>query len=191
MSAAEHDDEGGAATGPPRVARLDARERLSRARRERNEGAFLAEAAAQGFVPDSSTQVWFEPAADLAEPFGIHAGDEICVRDRVLRADGHPVLLAVSRFPRSITAGTALERPDTGPGGAPARLDELGHGATRYEEVVTAAMATELERRALETERAPLLHVRRTTWSGDRVVELTDVKMPAGAAELRYSWDAC
>ncbi|MEU6132146.1 UTRA domain-containing protein [Saccharopolyspora sp. NPDC047091] len=186
-AAAEHQDH----EGPPRLVRLDARERLSRARRDRGEGAFLADAAAQGFTPGSATQVWFEPAADFAEPFGIRAGDEICVRDRVLRADGRPAMLAVSRYPRSITAGTALECTDTGPGGAPARLDELGHGATRYAEVVTIAMATELERRALDIDPAPLLHLRRTTWSGDRVVELTDVKVPALAAELHYTWDAC
>lgn len=181
----------GVFVSPPRVVRrLDSRERLSRARQQRNEGAFLGDAAEQGFGPSSSVKVWFEPAADFAELFGIDASDEICVRDRVMRADGQPVMLAASRLPRSITEGTALESVDTGPGSATARLDDLGHGATHHEEIISATMANDLERQNLDMERGPLLHVRRTTCSDDRVVEITDMKMPGSAYELRYSWDA-
>ncbi|MEU5846515.1 GntR family transcriptional regulator [Saccharopolyspora shandongensis] len=55
----------GVFVAPPKVVRrLDSRERLSKARREANKAAFLAEAAAQGFAPSSSVRVWFEPAQD-------------------------------------------------------------------------------------------------------------------------------
>ncbi|WP_338597835.1 GntR family transcriptional regulator [Saccharopolyspora sp. SCSIO 74807] len=181
----------GVFVSPPRVVRrLDSRERLSKSRRERNESAFLGDAAAQGFTPSSSVRVWFEPAADFAEIFGIEPADEVCVRDRVMRADGQPVMLATSRLPRRITEGTPLEKVDTGPGGALARLEDLGYGATRYEEIVSAAMAGDLERQSLDMARGPLLHVRRIAWSGDRVVEVNDMKMPGSGYELRYGWDA-
>ncbi|MFR9730977.1 GntR family transcriptional regulator [Saccharopolyspora sp. MS10] len=181
----------GALVAPPRVVhRLEARERLSRDRRDRNEAAFLGEAVAQGFAATSSVRVWFEPAQEFAGTFGIEEIDEVCVRDRIMFADDHPVMLAVSRLPRQLTAHTALERQDTGPGGVHARLAELGHPVTEHQEVVTAAMPEEHERRALGLSGGPLLLVRRTSWSGDRVVELNDMKLPGHSGELRYRWGA-
>lgn len=181
----------GVFVAPPNVVRrLDSRDRLSRARRERNEAAFLAEAQDQGFAPSSSVRVWFEPAQDYGSLLGIGETDELCVRDRVMRADGRPIMLAVSRLPRSITRGTALEETDTGPGGAHARLEELGHPPSFHEEVVSAKIPTSNERKMLDIAGGAALTVRRTTWSGDRIVEINDMVMPAAAYELRYGWDA-
>lgn len=182
----------GVFVAPPRVVkRLDSKERLSRARRERNQSAFLAEASEQGFTPSSSVRVWFEPAQDLAKYFGCTETDEVCVRDRVMRANGQPVMLAVSRLPREVTQGTALEQVDTGPGGAHARLIDAGYPLTRHEEIVSAKNANAAERQMLDLpERAALLTVRRLTWSGERVVEINDMVMPGAAYELRYAWDA-
>ncbi|MBB5156341.1 GntR family transcriptional regulator [Saccharopolyspora phatthalungensis] len=181
----------GVFVSPPRVVkRLDSRERLSRARRERNEGAFLAEAKAQGFAPTSSVRVWFEPAQDFAELFGIEETAELCVRDRVMRADGKPVMLAVSRLPREITRGTALEEVDTGPGGAFARLEELGFELTSHEEIVGARMPDANEKQMLELTSGPVLTVQRRTYSNGRLVEVNDMVMPGASYELRYTWDA-
>lgn len=181
----------GVFVAPPRVVkRLDSRERLSRARRERNEGAFLAEAAEQGFTPSSSVQVWFEPAQDYAEVFDVDEDAELCVRDRVMRADGQPVMLAVSRLPRDITRETSLEQVDTGPGGTHARLEELGFELTSHEEIVGAKTASASERSALGIPDGPVLTVQRRTYSHGRVVELNTMVMSATMYELRYSWDA-
>jgi len=38
-----------------------------------------------------------------------------------MSADGHPVQLATSRLPRSLTEGTPIESKNTGPGGTYAR----------------------------------------------------------------------
>lgn len=85
-----------------------ARSRLSRAARANNEGAFLADAKAQGFTPSSSVRIRFEPVDErAAELLQIEPGAEVTVRDRVMRANGLVVQLAVSRFPRGFTRGTA------------------------------------------------------------------------------------
>ncbi|GAA2774843.1 GntR family transcriptional regulator [Saccharopolyspora taberi] len=181
----------GVFVSPPRVVkRLDSRDRLSRARRQRNEGAFLAEAANQGFTPSSSVRVWFEPAQDLAKLFGIGEADELTVRDRVMRADGHPVMLAVSRLPREITRGTVLEEVDTGPGGTLARLEELGFDLASHEEIVGARMPDANEKQLLDLGSGPVLTVQRRTYSGDRVIEVNDMVMSGAGYELRYAWDA-
>ncbi|MER7013364.1 GntR family transcriptional regulator [Saccharopolyspora sp. NPDC000359] len=181
----------GVFVAPPKVVRrLDSRERLSKARRDANKAAFLAEADAQGFSPSSSVKVWFEPAQDYAELFGIEEASELCVRDRVMRADGEPVMLAVSRLPREITRGTALEEVETGPGGVLARLEDQGFEITDHEEIVSARMPDANERQIFGLGGGPVLVVRRRTWSGDRVVEVNDMVMPGESYELRYAWDA-
>jgi GntR family transcriptional regulator len=181
----------GVFVAPPKVVRrLDSRDRLSKARREANKAAFLAEADAQGFTSSSSVRVWFEPAQDFAELLGIEEDSELCVRDRVMCADGEPVMLAVSRLPREITRGTALEEVETGPGGAFARLEEQGYEITRHEEIVSARMPDANERQMLDLGGGPVLVVRRRTWSGDRVVEINDMVMSGESYELRYTWDA-
>ncbi|MEU6265752.1 GntR family transcriptional regulator [Saccharopolyspora shandongensis] len=181
----------GVFVAPPKVVRrLDSRERLSKARREANKAAFLAEAAAQGFAPSSSVRVWFEPAQDYAELLGVEEGSELCLRDRVMSADDQPVMLAVSRLPREITRGTALEEVETGPGGVFARLEEQGYEITGHEEIVSARMPDANERQKLGLGSGPVLTVRRRTWSGDRVVEVNDMVMSGESYELRYAWDA-
>lgn len=181
----------GVFVSPPNVVRrLDSRERLSKARRAQDKAAFLAEAEEQGFTPSSSVRVWFEPAQDFAELLGVAEEAELCVRDRVMRADGNPVMLAVSRLPREITRGTPLEEAETGAGGAFARLEELGFEISRHEEVVGARMPDANERQLLDLGSGPVLTVRRRTWSGDRVVEVNDMVMSGVGYELRYAWEA-
>lgn len=176
---------------PPRVVkRLDSRERLSRARREQDKGAFLAEADDQGFAAGPSVRIRFEEAGDFAEVLGIAPEAQVCVRDRVMRADGMPVQLATSRLPRSITEGTVLEEVVTGPGGAYARIEEMGFALSDFEEIVSAGVSTAEERAVLGDQVRAVLRVRRIARSGERVVEVNDMVMPAGQYELRYTFPA-
>lgn len=158
-----------------------------RARREANRSHFLAEAENQGFTPSSNVKIWFEPAADFADVLGTDPAEEITVRDRVMRADGQPVQLATSRLPRNVTRGTVLETVETGPGGAHARLEE-SHGLTDFAETVSARPATSEERTTLG---CPwVLCVRRVAYSGERILEVNDMTMPADRYELGYRWSA-
>ena len=177
---------------PAEIVRL-ARARLSRAARAKNEGAFLADAKAQGFTPSSSVRIRFEHADErAAQLLQIEPGTEVTVRDRVMRANGLVVQLAVSRLPRDFTRGTAIEQVDTGKGGAYARLEEAGHTIGRYMEDVGARMPTGDERTLLQVPPGtPVLTVTRVAYRMDGVpLEMNDMVLPADRYRLGYEWAA-
>ncbi|EIE98251.1 GntR family transcriptional regulator [Saccharomonospora glauca] len=170
-----------------------ARSRLSREARAANKGAFLADAAAQGFTPGSSVRVRFEPADErVAKHLGIQVGDEVTVRDRVMRADGFPVQLAVSRLPRTFTRGTAIEEVDTGTGGVYARLEDAGHLIGHYAEHVGSRMPTPEEASTLRLgQGVPVITVMRVAYREDGTpLEMNDMVLPADRYELSYEWAA-
>ncbi|MBP2322596.1 GntR family transcriptional regulator [Kibdelosporangium banguiense] len=165
-----------------------ARNRLSRAARAEDKGAFMGDAATGGFTPDVSTRVRKEPADETsARLLEIEPGDEILVRDRVMRANGQAVQLAISRFSRSVTRGTLIEEADTGPGGVYARLEEAGHVLTHFDEVVTARMPSSREQSLLQlADGTPVIAVTRIAFAADRPVELNDMVLAADKYELHY-----
>jgi GntR family transcriptional regulator len=171
---------------PATVTRL-ARNRLSRAARAANQGAFLGDAAAGGFTPSISVRIRFEPADErVAELLAIPVDTEVTVRDRVMRANGLAVQLAVSRLPRDITRGTLLEEVNTGPGGAYARLEEAGYVLDHFEEVVGARMPTQAEQSLLQLpDGTPVISVTRVAYSA-RPVEVNDMVLTADRYELHY-----
>lgn len=177
---------------PASIVRL-ARTRLSRSARARNEGAFLADAKAQGFTPSTNVRITFEPAdGRVAELLGISVGDEVTVRDRVMRANGLLVQLAVSRLPREFTRGTVIEQVDTGKGGAYARLEEAGHAIGWFLEEVGSRMPTPDEARLLQLPPGtPVLTITRVAYRVDDVpLEMNDMVLPADRYRLAYEWAA-
>lgn len=178
---------------PPTSIRRLARSRLSRDARERDRGAFLADAAAGGFTPSTSVKVSFEEAdARVAGYLAINAGAEITVRDRVMRADGLVVQLAVSRLPRELTRDTAIEQIDTGSGGTYARLEEAGHRPASFVEHVGARMPTPDEASLLQlAEGVPVVTVTRVACREDGTpLELNDMILAADRYQLSYEWAA-
>ncbi|WP_326838028.1 GntR family transcriptional regulator [Amycolatopsis rhabdoformis] len=178
---------------PPASIQRVARSRLSREARERNRGAFLADAAARGFTPSTSVKIRFEEAdARVAAHLAIDEGAEVTVRDRVMRADGLVVQLAVSRLPRTITRGTAIEDVNTGPGGAYARLEERGHQLGSFVEHVGARMPTPDEASLLQlADGVPVITVTRVAYAFDGLpVEMNDMVLAADRYELSYEWPA-
>lgn len=178
---------------PPAAIQRLSRSRLSRAARAQNKGAFLADAAAKGFAPSSSVRIRFEPADERAAGFlAIAQGDEVTVRDRVMRANGLVVQLAVSRLPRTFTHGTAIEDVNTGPGGAYARLEEAGHSIGSYIEHVGSRMPTPEEASLLQLSPGiPVITVTRVAYQVDGTpLEMNDMVLPADRYELTYEWAA-
>ncbi|MDT8915425.1 GntR family transcriptional regulator [Amycolatopsis sp. PS_44_ISF1] len=176
----------------PSIRRL-ARSRLSREARERNRGAFLADASAAGFTPSTSTEIRFEPAGPrVARHLAVEEGTEITVRDRVMRADGLAVQLAVSRLPRELTRGTAIEAADTGPGGTYARLEERGHRLGSFAEHVGARMPAPDEASLLQlAEGVPVVTVTRVAYGADGTpLEVNEMVLAADRYELSYEWPA-
>ena len=178
---------------PPATIQRIARARLSRAARAKNKGAFLADAAARGFTPSTSVKIRFEQAdSRVAEHLAIEEGAEVTVRDRVMRADGLVVQLAVSRLPRDFTRGTAIEEVNTGKGGAYARLEEAGHQIGRFVEHVGARMPRPDEATLLQlAEGVPVVTVTRVAYSSEGTpLEMNDMVLAGDRYELSYEWAA-
>lgn len=178
---------------PPASIQRIARSRLSREARAKNRGAFLADAATRGFTPSSSVKIRFEEAdARAAQHLAIDEGAEVTVRDRVMRADGLVVQLAVSRLPRELTRGTAIEDVNTGPGGAYARLEDAGHRLGSFVEHVGARMPTPDEASLMQlAEGVPVVTVTRVAYGEDGTpLEMNDMILSADRYELSYEWPA-
>ncbi|RSM37561.1 GntR family transcriptional regulator [Amycolatopsis balhimycina DSM 5908] len=178
---------------PPASIQRIARSRLSREARERNHGAFLADATAGGFTPSTSVKIRFEPAdARVAGHLAIDEGAEVTVRDRVMRADGLVVQLAVSHLSRELTRGTAIEDIDTGPGGTYARLEEAGRTIESFAERVGARMPTPAEASQLQLgDGVPVITVTRVAYAVDGTpLEMNDMVLAADRYELSYEWPA-
>ena len=109
-----------------------------------------------------------------------------------MSADGHPVQLATSRLPRTLTTGTAIEQENTGPGGLYARLEEAGHQLHHFVERVTSrpAAADESTRLRLRPG-SPVLARTRTAYDTTGMpVEINDMVLVADRYELIYELPA-
>jgi GntR family transcriptional regulator len=176
----------------PAVIRLGP-SRLSRSERAAGRGCSLSDGAVGGQTISSETTVRFETACErTATELHVEPGDEVTVRSRVMYADEQPVQLSVSRLPRSITRGTAIERKNTGPGGSYARLEEGGHTLERFEERVTARAATADEAETLRLDPgAPVLAITRVAFeAGGEPVEVNDMVLAGDRYELLYDLPA-
>ncbi|MET8998379.1 UTRA domain-containing protein [Amycolatopsis sp. NPDC004169] len=178
---------------PASLQRIARSERLSREAREGDRGAFLADAAAGGFAPSATVEIRFEPAdARVARHLELDEGAEVTIRDRVMRADGLVVQLAVSRLPRELTRGTAIEDVGAGPGGTYARLEEAGRTIGSFAEHVGARMPMPAEAARLQiADGVPVITVTRVTYAVDGTpLEMNDIVLVAGRFELSYEWPA-
>jgi len=128
----------------------------------------------------------------VATLLGLEPGDAVCVRSRRFVLDGKPVLLARSSLPAALVAGSAITRPDTGPGGIYARLAELGHGPVHFREEIRSRMPTadESTRLAL-TAGTPVIDICRTAFTTEaHPLEVNEMTLDASAYILEYDFDA-
>jgi GntR family transcriptional regulator len=179
----------------PPVRRL-ASDRFARRNREAGKAAFIAEAEQAGGTPAVDNIVIREerPSRDIASRLGTTR--KVLARHRRYLLDGRPVETATSYIPLDIPLdiahGTAIERPDTGPGGIYARLEEAGHALDRFDEEVRARMPMPDEVRALRlAPGVPVFHLIRTAYDTDgRAVEVCDTIMASDAYVLAYTLPA-
>jgi GntR family transcriptional regulator len=178
-------------TRPP-LRRLG-RERLGRSEREAGKGAFLSDALAAGREASAEVEVARGAApADVAERLHLSEGELVLIRRRRMLADGQPGQLATSYLPLRLVEGTRIEQVDTGPGGAYARLEELGHRLGRFQEDVSARMPLPDEARALRLSTGmPVIRVVRTAFDEQGTpVEVNDMVLAADRYELTYVFPA-
>lgn len=131
-----------------------------------------------------------EPGGIVYDVLG--AEDEVLVRDRVYAVDGRPVCWARSYFDSALVEGTAIERRVTGPGGAPARLAEIGHELVSFVETVKfcepASVGADERAKLQIDEHAAVVRILRESCSASRVVEFTDTRLVASAYVFRWAW---
>jgi GntR family transcriptional regulator len=167
--------------------------RQSPAQREAGEarGAFQGELDRLGYTSRSVVQVTREdPPGSVREVFG--TDEQAVVRRREMFAGDVPVQLATGYYPLAISAGTAIEQEDTGPGGTYSRLAELGHAPARFTERIRLRLATDGEAAflRLDTEQRVYDVERIARDSDGLVVEVNMIVMPAHQWGLVYEWDA-
>ncbi len=169
-----------------------ARNRLSRAERNAGRGTFATDAHAGGWTARVEIEIRSEPARDeIAATLDLEPGTEVLVRDRVMAADDIPVQLATSYLPRDLTADTAIEQNDTGPGGVYARLEDAGHRLDHFTEVVRIGHASEDEAEQLDVPvGAAVYRIQRVAHTALRPVEVNVITAVGERYELYYELPA-
>ncbi len=130
------------------------------------------------------------PAA-VARRLRLEPGDDLVMRTRyLLTADGTPVQLATSYEPMAITAGTPVLLPEQGQfagRGVIARMGAIGIEVDQVTEEIAIRPSQAAEAGALGiAPGATVISVERAHQAGDRVVEVSDIVIPAGQYRLRY-----
>lgn len=175
----------------PPMMRL-ARSRLSRAERDAGRGTFTTDAHSGGWTTRVDVEIRTEPAGDdVATALDLEPGTEVLVRDRVMAADDIPVQLATSYLPREVTAGTAIEEEDTGPGGIYARLEETGHQLDHFTEAVRIGQASDREAVQLDVAVGTAVYrIQRVAHTVARPVEVNVITAVGDRYELYYELPA-
>jgi GntR family transcriptional regulator len=130
---------------------------------------------------------------DVADGLGVETGTSLLCRTRRFLVDDRPVQLATSYYPLDIVRGTAITYTDTGPGGAYARLGELGYGPVRFTETVIARAPypDESEDLALPKAGGLVFDLTRFAYAeGGKCVEVNRMVLDAAAYVLEYRFDA-
>ncbi|KUF17274.1 GntR family transcriptional regulator [Streptomyces silvensis] len=167
-------------------------ERLAHAQWGAGRSVWAADIEGRDLVVDS-VEVTEEGAPTvIAGVLEIREGERVCVRRRRFVLDGKPVLLSASYLAAELVAGTAITRPDTGPGGTYARLEELGRRPVRFREEVRSRMPSGDESARLAVSAGtPVMLIGRTAFDGQgRAVEVNEMVLDASAYVLEYGFEA-
>ena len=146
-----------------------------------------------GRDPVVETRIEKLPALpQVARQLGIAEGDYVWKRDRLFLVDDEPVQLAVSHLPADLVEGTAITQINTGPGGAYARLAEIGHAPARFSEVLRTRMPRKVEAERLQLPPAtPVLEITRVAYDSEgRAVEVNDMTLKGDRYLLEYDFPA-
>lgn len=128
----------------------------------------------------------------VAGHLGIGPDEPAMVRERRYLVEGAPVMLATSYYPLAIVAGSRITEPDTGPGGAPARLAELGFAPVRHREVARSRMPLPDEVEALSLgPGTPVVLIARQSWADGGVpVEVTEMTLDGSRWLMEWEFPA-
>lgn len=159
--------------------------------RHHPDAAWLQEAETAGRrVEVEHETVTIRAGAQLAERLALEEGDEVVqTRYRVLM-DGTPATALHSWEPAALTAGTDIADPHAGPHantGIVGRFDSIGMPPDSVQEDVSGRMPTTEEAQRLDVAPGvPLMCIAQTFRSGDTVVEVADILIPADRYTLSF-----
>lgn len=130
--------------------------------------------------------------ARIAAILGLGEGPTGLARSRRYVLDGRPVMLSISWFDHEMVADTPIAHAETGPGGAYARLADIGHAPARFNEAVRSQLPSEEEaaRLKMPPERAVLKVVRTAFTASGQAVEVNEMTLDSAAYVLEYDFDA-
>lgn len=133
-----------------------------------------------------------EPPRQIARMLEIEASEPVIVRSRRFLVEGEPVQAANSYLPAELVRGSAITQPDTGPGGTPARLADLGFAPVRFTEELRARMPSQQERELLAlSEGTPVVEICRTAFTDEgRAVEVTQMLLDGGVYVMEYNLES-
>lgn len=117
---------------------------------------------------------------------------DVWVRERRHFVDGRPVMLSVSYYPTSIVAGSPITEDDTGDGGAPARLADLGHAPDHHSTRFRSRMPNSDEGERLELPAGtPVAAFLRTSFdAADRPIEVTEMVASGDAFVFQFDFSS-
>jgi DNA-binding GntR family transcriptional regulator len=126
---------------------------------------------------------------EVAQQLGLPEGEAVVERQRLILLDGQPVELAISYWPASWAAETALAQPGRIRGGAVSLLAELGYTPGRVDEDVSTRPPTREEVQTLElaVEEWILSMARTITTPDGRPYEVSVMVSPGRIGRLHYS----
>jgi GntR family transcriptional regulator len=129
--------------------------------------------------------------ASVARRLRLEPRDDLVMRTSyLLTADGTPVQLATSYEPMAITAGTPVLLPEQGQfagRGVITRMGAIGIQVDQVTEEIATRPSQPAEAVTLAiAPGAPLISVERAHLAGNRVVEVSDIVIPAEQYKLRY-----
>jgi GntR family transcriptional regulator len=168
----------------------DANHRLSAELRTAGQSVWSADAGDRQLEVLELTIGYAEDAADEDVS---DLGKTVIVRDRVYAVDGRRVCWARSYLPAKLAEGTPIGSLNTGPGGTPARLAELGHEMVTFAEEVEFVEREDVtdeerDKLGIDDMTAVARVVRRSADAAGRVVEVADMRMVASAYRFRWGW---
>lgn len=133
-----------------------------------------------------------EPPRQVARLPDIDASEPVIVRSRRYLVDGVPVQAAMSYLLAEPVRGSAIAEPDTGPGGTPARLADLGLAPVRFTEERRARMPRRQEKELLAlAEATPVVEICRTAFTEEgRPVEVTVMLLDGSAYVMEYNLES-
>lgn len=130
------------------------------------------------------------PPPRIAEALQLAPSTDTVIRRRRYLVDIRPIQYATSYYSALIAAGTPIAEPDTGPGGAYARLAELGHPPAHFREEIQVRPPRDAEATLLHlAAHVQVYDVVRTAFTASGYpIEVTEMTLDSSAYVLEYTF---